>query len=643
METTQLRRFAIEARNILKQGIANKIASLGFNAEGQIDESIQPQLLQGKTLFRGKLYDESFYYKWNALQERIASKGLKEVYEEAAYTWFNRLIAIRIMQKNGLIEPVLTYQNEMLRVPAIVSDARNGRIPDMGQEERAQLQGLLMDDAKTTEQFGILIVAFCHSNPIIRNCFGGISEYTELLLPNNILIEGGFVDLLNHTSFISDDDYRHSELIGWLYQFYISEKKDEVFAAFKNKHKAVAEDIPAATQIFTPNWIVKYMVQNTVGRIYLDNNPRSPLKNNWKYLVGNECTAPRDAVFQYEDLRELTMADLSCGSGHILNEGFDLLYEIYIEEGYSRRQAIEHIFRYNLIGVDIDTRAKQLSTFALMLKACQKDNSFSDCHVMPRVLDMPRVTRHTWRNLGDHMMTALKVRDSYMDTFGTELDACFKLMENADNFGSIMKFTLSPEARKFILHCLEEQNQQQQYVDSFDELFKGFRLILALTEKYASVVMNPPYMGSGNMNAGLSQYVQNNYLDGKADFFSVFMMVAVDRLRPRGKYGMINMHSWMFLSSFESLRHTLLGNYHIDSMLHLGPRTFDELSGEVVQNTAYVVCKTEPQCNGGIYYRLVDGKNCGAKEQMFLDAQIDHTPKVYYPNVSGMSNWVLGE
>lgn len=251
MDTNSIKKFAVKAREILKAGVAQRLSALGFDAEGKTNE--MPQRLSGGTLFQGALWDESFYDKWMKLYHQIERTGIKEVYEEAAYTWFNRFMAIRIMQKNGFIVPVLAYELEELRIPLIVAEARRGRIPQMLERDRLKLQSLLDDDTKEVEQFALLITSFCHFNPLLYRVFGQMADYTELLLPNNILSEGGFIDLLNHTDFISDGDYRQSELIGWLYQFYISEKKDEVFAAFKNKKKAEAEDIPAATQIFTPN------------------------------------------------------------------------------------------------------------------------------------------------------------------------------------------------------------------------------------------------------------------------------------------------------------------------------------------------------------------------------------------------------
>lgn len=628
MDTNKIKRFATEARNILKTGIAAKIMTLGFDRKGNVAEEHRPQLMQGGTLWNGKLYTEGFYHQWMSLFNRVQQKGINEVYEEAAYTWFNRLCAIRILQKNNLCSPVLQYA-DAARTPVIVDQARQGHLPPMKEDLRQRVIELLDDDTKVTEQFALLITAWCHDNPIINQCFGSMADYTELLLPNNILTEGGFVDMLNHTEFITDEDFQSPELIGWLYQFYISERKDEVFA---KKGKFEADEIPAATQIFTPNWIVKYMVQNTVGRIYLDNNPyETTLQKKWQYLVEPYEKTPAENILRYEELTDLKVADLACGSGHILNECFDLLYDLYIAEGYGRGEAIENIFKHNLTGVDIDNRAKQLTTFALLLKACQKDVSFADAHCLPHVLAMPKPWNEEKNGLVREFLPHFFLGQENQ-THVNELIACFDLMQHADSLGSIMKFELSDSTRLLVKQTVEYWHNQDFIPEAIRAQLPAFELILALTEKYHALVMNPPYMGAGSMNEVLSKYVKKNYEEGKADLFSTFMMLSIDRLVANGKYGMINMQSWMFLSSFEKLRNTLLNNYHIENMLHLGPRTFDELSGEVVQNTAFVIAKHKSD-EGGVYFRLVDGKNCTDKKDMFLRALREHTSKVYYQNV----------
>lgn len=568
METNKLKRFATEARNILMQGVAHRFTALGFQPDGTPVE--EPQLLGGGATFMGDTVTEDFYHKWQSLAAAIRRHGLKDVVEEAAYTWFNRLMAIRIMTKNGLIPPVLQYESPGVYVPLIVSEARQGRLPQMNEEERSKLMPLLDDDSRTAEQFSLLIVAFCHATPILHCCFGHIADYTELLLPANILAEGGFVDLINHTDFIAEEDYRSSELIGWLYQFYIAEKKDEVFAA---KGKFTASEIPAATQIFTPNWIVKYMVQNTVGRIYLDNNPyETEVAQDWKYLVNPSEPTPNDLIFRYDDLTDLRLADLACGSGHILGEMFDMLYTLYINEGYSRREAIEHIFRRNLTGIDIDTRAKQLAQFALLLKACQRDASFADCHCMPRVLDMPKAGLPLPANT----------------RLANEIEVVNKTLADADTLGSIMKFSLSPVAREWVV-SLGEENEAAQ-------------LVLALTDKYVVLVMNPPYMGGGNMNAVLSNYVKKNYPEGKADLATVFVERMPQLLQKNGRYSFIIPPSWMFLSTFEGLRKQIIEHQTIDSLLHLSRGVFGADFGA----SSAVIVNAESKEAYGTYFRLIE-------------------------------------
>lgn len=595
MDTNRIKRFATEARNILKAGIAAKIITLGFDKKGQVAEEHRPQLMQGGSLWNGQLQTEGFYYQWMSLYNRIQQKGINEVYEEAAYTWFNRLCAIRILQKNQLCAPVLDYA-DAARTPFIVDEARQGRIPQMKEDARRRLMELMDDDTKVTEQFAVLITAWCHDNPIIYQCFGGMSDYTELLLPNNILAEGGFVDMLNHTEFITDDEFQSPELIGWLYQFYISERKDEVFA---KKGKFEADEIPAATQIFTPNWIVKYMVQNTVGRIYLDNNPyERQLQKKWQYLVEPTEKTPAESILKYDELTDLKVADLACGSGHILNECFDLLYDLYITEGYGRGEAIENIFKHNLTGVDIDSRAQQLASFALILKACQKDASFADAHCLPHVLTMPQPwdkENNDWpRESLPHFFLGQENK-----THVDELIACFDLMQDADSLGSVMKFELSDSTRLLIKQTIEYWHNQEFVPEAILTRIPAFELILALTEKYHALVMNPPYMGGGNMNARLSKYVKKEYPSSKNDLMTVFMEVCMEHLYEKGKYGMINLPSWLFLSSFEALRKDLISNYHIDSLLHMGRGIFGIDWG----STTFVITNVKTKSKG-VYFKL---------------------------------------
>ena len=520
MNTAKLKRFATEARTKIKQGVTLMIRQWGFDADGNtIDEA---QLLGGGTKFRDQVFDgEETYYRWDALRNKIQQAGLRNVYEEAAYTWFNRFIAIKILSKNNLLEPYLDYvDGDGKPTLEIIAQARRGMLPEMSESTRRRVMDMVDDHNREAELLTLLISAVCHNTPILANCFGKINDYTELLLPRTVTTQGDFLDMLNDDNYITEEDYRQPELIGWLYQFYISERKDEVFASFKSGKKASKDEIPAATQIFTPNWIVKYMVQNTVGRIYLDNNPYSQLKDNWKYLVEpSEENTSEDNILKIENPEELTVIDAGCGSGHILVEAFDTLYNIYLEQYASPREACDSILQYNIVGVDIDTRAKQLAQFALLMKACSYVPEMVDCHLMPRVFDMPEpLTEDEFNNL----------RNTLNDFFAggnnkviNETIEALELLQQSQELGSIMKFNVSESTHYAIKTALENVTEDQF------AFYKHLKLMLALTEKYASVVMNPPYMGHSNMDPSLSKYVKDFYEKGKADLFSVFMILAM--------------------------------------------------------------------------------------------------------------------
>lgn len=614
METGKLKRFATEARTNLMDGVRLKLRRLGFDEHGHAVKT--PELISGGTIWNGEEYSEDFYYQWTALREMLLKQGVREVVETAAYIWFNRMVAIRILAKNNLCDAILT-NDEMTGMPRLLAEARMGRVPKMTDQQHRRFEWLMNDDNRTADQFSVLLTSWCHANPIINSCFGSIDDFVEILLPANILEGKGFLSLLNHTEFISDEDFKSAELIGWLYQFYISDRKDEVFA---KKGKVEAEEIPAATQIFTPNWIVKYMVQNTI--IPQVDAPEEVVAE-CKYLVKTDDSHSRKV-----ELEDLKVADFACGSGHILNECFDLLYDLYKAEAYSRREAIESVFTKNLLGIDIDLRAKQLATFALLLKACQRDASFADAHCMPRVLTIPGLTAILKTSKyededgahGKHIKHVF-FQDSVTDAVAKEMEDALTLLKDADSLGSIIKFNLSASA----LRAMKETTEYWQSKDPanrpefVNDLLPAIDFIMALTGSYDAIVMNPPYMPTSRVDV-LKDYAVRNYPDSKADLFSVFMDVCIDRLKDEGKYGMINMQSWMFLSSFEALRKKIIDEQHIDSLLHLGPRTFDELSGEVVQNAAFVIAKEKPESEG-IYYRLIDGNSCSAKQEVFLSGE----------------------
>jgi hypothetical protein len=399
MNTNNIKSFAKQARLLLLDGVLQRLKYWGFNHDGSNTESIQT--IQGGYIFRGQVFtDTSVELKWNKLKKRINNEqDVKDIIEEAAYTWFNRLMAIKIMEVNNYLPPTLVFAQD-IQIPVLVQDAKKEQHELTKQADKDLLIEYLQED-KEEQAFGLLVTNLCNSNNLLHDVFGKIDDYTEILLPQNLMQKDGLLELINGSA-ITKDEYKEVELIGWLYQFYISDKKDEVFAGFKKNQKARAEDIPAATQIFTPKWIVKYMVENTVGKIYLDYEPDSTLRGKMKYLVdasnspstGNDSdTEPvevNEAIIS--DITELTLIDPACGSGHILVTGFELLFKMYREQGYNARQAVDSILKNNIYGLDIDDRAMQLARFAVLLKAAQYDADILNRGVIPNIYSFPEAT-----------------------------------------------------------------------------------------------------------------------------------------------------------------------------------------------------------------------------------------------------------
>ena len=621
METNKIKSFAKAARLLLLDGVLQRLKYWGFSADGSNDQDLQST--QGGYIFRGQIYtDTAVPSKWKALKTRLKDKqAVQDVLEEASYTWFNRLMAIKILEVNGYLEPTLSF-TEGMRTPLIVQNAKKGIHSLHSQGDKDLLLEYLQED-KEEQALGLLIADLCNRNKLLHDIFGRIDDYTEILLPQNLLQKDGVLDLINSNA-ISSDDYKEVELIGWLYQFYISDKKDEVFAGFKKNKKARAEDIPAATQIFTPKWIVKYMVENTVGKIYLDYEPTSSLKVDMKYLVQNDSDkdvtssgVEKKAIIS--NITELTLIDPASGSGHILVTGFELLFKMYREEGYTAKQAVDNILEHNLFGLDIDDRAMQLARFAVLLKAAQFDADVLTRGIIPHVYSFPEASHFTSEELQNFL-------GHEGHQFTAELKEALQLLNQGKNIGSALKIDLSKEAQQHI---------KQRYADWFElskragldieqssiwnRLHPFLDVLLVLSKKYASVVANPPYMVSGNMNQSLKSYTEANFPNSKGDLFTVFMEVAYSLIKDNGLYGMINQTSWMFKSSYKKFRENISEIYHFNSMLHLGPRVFEELSGEVVQSTTFVVKRVDTNAlrGSGLYFRLTDFKSGAQKEEAF--------------------------
>lgn len=588
-----LKTFAQKSRQILMDGVAKKMLYWGFDPDGKVLET--PQKISGGYSFRGEVKDDPNVPKlWEALHQAIQQKGINNVVEEAAYTWFNRIMAFRIMAKNGYEQSLLENVEGLDHTPVLLQRARQGNYSFLKKQEQERLKRIIGDYNKDQEAFALLLVGYCQSNTTLNNLFGKIDDYTELLLPDNMLQDSGFLHLLNTTDAISEEDYKEVELIGWLYQFYISELKDNVFALFDKGKKAEAEDIPAATQIFTPNWIVKYMVENTVGQHWLDKNPESPLRDKMKYLVESSDSLISNPTSLISSLEELTLLDPAVGSGHILVEGFDLLYEMYMEEYYTPEEAVESIFKKNLFGLDIDERAVQLANFAVLLKAAKKYRDVFSKGWLPNIYAMPEKRAFSRDEL------AIFLGEEGKD-FVDELVTTLELMQQAKNLGSTMKLSLTKEARAYILQRFEELSEEEflniDLQSIFQDLESFISVLKVLTRQYMAVVANPPYMKNSNMNLELKNYVDQNYPSAKYDLGNVFILVLSNLSVEESYFSFINQEAWMYKKSYKSLRKKIL-DFQIVSLLHLGPGTFKELPGEVVQNVSTSIKKSKSKALG---------------------------------------------
>tara|TARA_R110001599_G_scaffold150929_4_gene335455 strand:+ start:82030 stop:85539 length:3510 start_codon:yes stop_codon:yes gene_type:complete len=608
-----LKTFAQQSRTILMQGVAKKLLFWGFDDQGNVVEEVQK--ISGGYLLRGEPYDDpTVPALWEALKKAVKAKGIDVVMEEAAYTWFNRMMAIKILAKNGYDEPQLDNVEGMQHTPLLLQRARQGSYAFLKSTEEDRLKKIINDYTKDQEAFALLLTGYCHNHNTLNRVFGRLNDYTELLLPDNMLQDGGFLDLLNTSDAISEEHYQSVELIGWLYQFYISEKKDEVFASFKKRKKAEAKDIPAATQIFTPNWIVKYMVENTAGKIWLDKHPDSTLKGNMKYLVENESDCTNEPIIN--SVEDLTLIDPACGSGHILVEGFDLLYQMYMEEFYPPEEAVESILSNNLFGLDIDDRAAQLATFATLLKAAKRYPDIWTKDWLPQVYAMPEARSFSQQELKDFLGD--KGHD-YLE----ELDDALHLMRQAKNLGSVMKLSLSNKARTFIAQRFEELKTATYRDFNEEAVFQSIQtyipVLLVLTKKYTSVVANPPYLGSGKVNHELKNYLSINYKHTKGDLYAVFIEVCLEFNKKGGLSSLINQQAWIFLKAYESFRKEFIHKYQFRTLIQLGSNTFKELSGEQVKSVVFSIQNSLPKKGNIYFYRLTEFNTVEAKENAFLN------------------------
>ncbi|MDK2941823.1 MAG: hypothetical protein PWP56_1336 [Acetobacterium sp.] len=641
MNKTAIKTFAIWARNKLIDDITYKAGLLGIT-----DKEIKPPLPQSSSTVQ--FFDigtkDPYAITGNDVEQRrklveaLVNKdadhptAFKNLVEEVAYTWFNRLIAVRFMEVNDYLPTrirVLSSESLGKREPDLVTHPFDAEL-NYSQSDK-QLIAHLQENNLWDELFRMLFIKQCNAlNAVLPELFEKTNDHTELLMNVSFTDQDGVVfHLVND---VDEDDFNvekegQVEIIGWLYQYYNTEPKDEVFALLKKNVKITKERIPAATQLFTPDWIVRYMVENSLGRLWLEGHPNDSLKADWQYYLDEAEQEPEvqkqlDAIReQYKNIRpeEIKIIDPCMGSGHILVYAFDVLMAIYESMGYSQRDAAKSILENNLYGLDIDTRAYQLAYFALMMKARAYNRRILNGETRPKV--------YAFAESNGLNRTHLYALDTGFDKEEREVavEQIEKLLQtfgDAKEYGSILKMEylnwelLSSYADSSITQG--QINIDSIGVEATIERFKELiELGQVLAQKYEVVVTNPPYMGSSGMGEKLSAFVKKHYPNSKSDLFAVFMERCGQMTGDNGFQAMITQHAWMFLSSFEKLR-TKLIEKNLVNMAHLGSRAFEEIGGEVVQTTAFVQMNNHVKSYLGTYARLVDYGSQQEKEVAFL-------------------------
>ena len=643
-----LKSYAPAARREFIQAVTDRASVLGLSAK-----KIEPVEVKGDVaIIVGRPFPKDVADRRQKLESRIKLKGFTQVMEEVAYTWFNRFTALRYME----LHDYLGHGYRVLSnpsgsdIPEILEKATSVDLPGLDKDKVAELR--LAGD-KDAELYNMLLVKQCNAlHRVMPKLFESVNGPSELLLPENLLQTNSPIRKLVND--IPEENWSEIEIVGWLYQFYISEKKDQVIGKVVK-----SEDIPAATQLFTPNWIVKYMVQNTLGRKWLMTYPASGIKGKMEFYIEPaeqepEVQAKLDAITPKElNPEELTFMDPACGSGHILAEAYDLFKEIYLERGYRTRDIPRLILEKNLYGLDIDDRAAQLARFTVLMKARADDRRILDpenpakLNIMAiqesKGLDVDEVARVLLRERvkeiggkGAQQLSLVQPKMSQAslstsekpDVTKEELYSLLHLFEDGKTFGSLLTVhdrlkDALPRLEKLVAKALQASDMEsRRHGEALLPLVKQTKI---LGTQYDYVVANPPYMGSKGLNPKLKEYAKDEYPDSKSDLFAMFIERNLELSKQDGLTALITMQSWMFLSSFEGLRTKILSEDTILSMPHLGARAFDSISGEVVQTTTFVLLKEHFENYKGTYLRLVEGKSEAEKVEMFASGNDRHT------------------
>ena len=521
-----------------------------------------------------------------ALEAAIRSTSREQVIEKAAYTWFNRFSALMFMDRNGYNAVRIVTPNEDDIRPAILSDALGGHVDESVKDaDKERITGLLNRTMPSREPeleaYKLLLASACQTwHQRMPFMFGKIEDWTELLMPGDLL--AGTSVLTSMRAVLTPDACEDVEIIGWLYQFYISEKKDEVFADLKKNVKITAENIPAATQLFTPHWIVRYLVENSLGRLWLLNRPESGLAAQMDYYIAPE--EPETDFLRIARPEDIRICDPACGSGHMLTYAFDLLTAIYEEEGYDATEIPTLILRHNLTGVEIDDRAGALAAFALVMKAAARlgRRRFLHMETKPDICVLQNVS-----------FTASEMQDVAAvvgeDLFTDELRKTLAQFGQARTFGSLIEPKLRDPAETLRVVGARDFESDLLLREVQDRVVAVLRMAEALSPKYHVVVANPPYMGRRGMNGKLQTFAKAIYPDSKSDMFAMFMERSFRLAVKCGHLGFLTMQSWMFLGSYSKIRSNILDNNRLVQMLHTGPGLFPELGSFNVLTTAFIV------------------------------------------------------
>jgi Eco57I restriction-modification methylase/N-6 DNA Methylase len=615
METSKLKKFAQYARRSLIDQVSSKLVRVLAEDSAARRESTSAV---------------------RKLEKQISEHSKEQVIEKIAYIWFNRFCALRFMDVNRYTRIGVVSPAEGQFQPEILAEAKMGHIDEdtVPEKIRQQIFDLLGGTAPSrdpqSEAYRLLVVAVCNDfHKAMPYLFERIADYTELLMPDDLL--SGSSILAYTREAMTPDVCQNVEVIGWLYQFYISEKKDAVFDGIKKNKKITPENIPAATQLFTPHWIVRYLVENSLGRLWMLNHPNSRLIDQMDYYIKPEEGEPRIDTNGHEiekngvkisvnscslvvqSPEEIKICDPACGSGHMLVYAFDLLYAIYEEEGVNPAEIPEKILTYNLYGIEIDERAGELAAFALTMKARAKQRRFFRKPVQPNICVLESI-HFDETEINEYMDFVGQ------DIFTLGLKATLSQFEEADNYGSLIR----PEVTNTegMLNTLEATDVSGHLFLSLthQKVLQVLQQADYLSPKYSVVIANPPYMGGKGMNGRLGAWAKDNYPNSKSDLFAMFIERNLELAIKQGTVGMITMQSWMFLSSFEKLRNRILDKNTIISMAHLGARAFDSIGGEVVSTTAFVLENAHHPDYKGAYIRLVDGNSEAEKQAAFKAA-----------------------